>query len=210
TGVVSLTTTEPALICFTSGTRILTPGGWVPVERIGIGDLVVTKDKGARAVRWIGKRRVGADRLARQPQLRPIRIERDRMGPGQPRRDLQLSPQHRVLVSGWEADLLFGQAEVLVAAKALGTTVAVAEVTYIHLLFDGHEIVWAEGLACESLHPGDTAMRGLDAASRGEILAIFPELGDEAGRQSRRLARPELKPREFHAVGHLRRAMRSE
>ncbi|MBY8974332.1 choice-of-anchor L domain-containing protein [Rhodobacteraceae bacterium NNCM2] len=108
TGIISLTTTEPTPICFTPGTRLLTPAGWVSIDDLVPGDLVMTHDHGPQPIRWVGRRRLDARRLARCPALRPVRIAKDRFGPGIPARDLVLSPLHRVLLTGWEADLLFG------------------------------------------------------------------------------------------------------
>jgi len=49
-------------------------------------------------------------------------------------------------------------------------------VTYIHILFDDHEIIYAEGAASESFHPGEVGLTAVTEASREEIFAIFPEL----------------------------------
>ena len=96
-----------------------------------------------------------------------------------PERDLVVSPQHRVLVSGALPELLFGENEVLVAAIHLVgrpgiTRVEAAEVTYLHLMFDRHEIVLSDGLWSESFQPGDRTLAGMDHAQRAEIEALFP------------------------------------
>ncbi|MEL6601497.1 MAG: Hint domain-containing protein, partial [Pseudomonadota bacterium] len=77
-----------------------------------------------------------------------------------------------------EAMLMFGETEVLSAAKNLGTEQADVSkgVDYIHLLFDRHQIIYADGLATESLHPGRVALEGFDAPARAEVLTLFPEL----------------------------------
>jgi hypothetical protein len=51
------------------------------------------------------------------------------------------------------------------------------EVQYFHMLFDTHEIVWADGVTAESFHPGKSGWASLDAGTRDEILDLFPELG---------------------------------
>ena len=158
--------------CFTLGTMIATGLGPQPVETLSVGDLVDTMDHGLRPVRWIGCRRVlGVGNFA------PVRFEPGTIGNARP---LIVSPQHRMLLTGWQAELHFGQDEVLVAAKHLvnGTTIRVApdrDTTYLHLLFDCHEILWAEGVATESLHPGG-GLLDADPALRQEIVALFPEL----------------------------------
>lgn len=96
-------------------------------------------------------------------------------------RDLIVSPQHRVLFQGYRAELLFGESEVLVAAKHLidGMDVTQDEaesVTYVHILFDQHEVIFAEGAATESFHPGDIGFSAVSEEAREELFAIFPEL----------------------------------
>jgi hypothetical protein len=108
----------------------------------------------------------------------PIRIATGVLGNSRP---LTVSPQHRMLLAGPVVDLLFGEDEVLVAAKHLLHLPGVrrvegGEVDYLHLLFDGHEIVTADGAASESLHPGEGAMGALDPAALVEVLALFPTL----------------------------------
>ncbi|MEM9854419.1 MAG: Hint domain-containing protein, partial [Pseudomonadota bacterium] len=52
-------------------------------------------------------------------------------------------------------------------------------VTYIHLLFDTHEIINADGTWSESLHPAALDRDGLDAATREELHTLFPSLRTE-------------------------------
>lgn len=169
--------TDPFL-CFTPGTLIETPDGPRLVEDLRPGDLVLTADHGAQPLRWIGQRTVAA-----QGAQAPVLIRKGALGNT---RDLLLSPQHRMLLTGWQAELYAGSDEVLAAALHLvnGDTITRAPggmVTYIHLLFDEHEIIWAEGIPTESFHPGAYAMNVLDDAARAELLALFPELDGETG-----------------------------
>jgi len=178
--------------CFAAGTRIAVPGGDVPVERLAAGDLVLTRDRGARPLIWVGRsvrRAVGADA--------PVEIRAGTLGD---HGTLRLSPCHRVLVSGPRAELLFGEAEVLVKAKHLVDGHAVrpvegGEVTYVHLLFDRHEVVHAEGLPCESYHPGPETLGSFDADAQDELFRLFPALREDPCAFGG-LVRPELKGRE--------------
>ncbi len=77
--------------------------------------------------------------------------------------------------------MLLGESEVLVAAKHLvdGVDVTVeqrAEITYVHILFDMHEIIFAEGAASESFHPGEVGLCAVHGAAREELFALFPDL----------------------------------
>lgn len=169
-------------ICFGAGTRISTPLGARDIANLRAGDLIITRDHGLQPIRWIGKKPISATRLYAQPRLRPIVLHRDTFGPGLPDRDLTLSPQHRVLLSGARPVLMFGQREVLAPAASLinDTTIrrdnTLSETTYYHILFDQHQVVYANGLASESFHPGDFALSPLADATRAELLDLFPGL----------------------------------
>jgi Ca2+-binding RTX toxin-like protein len=162
------------IICFTPGTRIATPRGARGIETLAVGDMVVTRDHGLQPIRWIGQRTVPA-----RGAFAPVRIR-----PGVVtglEADLLVSPQHRMLFQGYRAELLFGESEVLVAAKHLidGQAVTVetgGTVTYIHMLFDDHEIVFAEGAATESFHPGGIGLSAVTEAAREELFSLFPDL----------------------------------
>ena len=164
--------------CFVAGSRVATPAGPRAVETLVPGDLVLTKDAGPQPLRWIGRRTVPAE-----GRFAPIRFETGAHGATRP---LLVSPQHRVLVRDPAAELLFGEAEVLVAAKDLvdGRAVQVVEggtVEYVHLLLDRHHIVFADGIASESFLPGPQVMGAMEAAVQAEICALFPELDPETG-----------------------------
>ncbi len=161
--------------CFAAGTLILTPSGPRIIDDLQPGDRVITRDHGAQPVRWIGRRRVPATGT-----FAPVVIEPETFGPHD---RLVVSPQHRILCRGPQAELTMGTSEVLVAAKHLvnGQSVWVdrhrATIDYVHILFDRHEVVWANGVEAESYHPGPET---LDTAMRRELLALFPELAPEA------------------------------
>lgn len=161
--------------CFVAGTRIMTPEGEVPVESLRPGDLVLTRDHGAQCLRWVGRRT-----LPGRGTLAPIRFAPEALGTQRP---LWVSPQHRMLLKDPRLQLFFEEGEVLAAALHLAnsdtvTQVEQAEVTYVHLLFDRHEIVYAEGVPSESFHPGVCGLQGFGEAARTEVLELFPELAD--------------------------------
>nr|MCW1951450.1 Hint domain-containing protein [Octadecabacter sp.] len=185
------------IICFTPNTRIATPQGLVAIEDLEVGDTVVTRDHGLQPIRWIEGRSIPAvDRFA------PIKIRKNVLA-GQDR-ELIVSPQHRVLFQGYRAELLFGESEVLVAAKYLVDGMDVTQdaaemVTYVHMLFDQHEVIYAEGAATESFHPGDIGFSAVSDAAREELFAIFPELRVDP-RQYGSTARRCLKPHEAKLI----------
>ncbi|WP_444451469.1 Hint domain-containing protein [Rhodobacter capsulatus] len=191
--------------CFTPGTLIETKRGRVPVERLRLGDRVLTRDNGYQAIRWIGRRGLKTADLAAAPQLQPVRIAAGSLGEGLPETDMLVSPQHRMLISGARAELLFGEAEVLAAAAHMVglpgiTRVQRDEITYLHLMFDAHEIIRAEGAWTESFQPGDHTLSGLDAPQREELFQIFPDLGKIARQGRWTSARRSLKAHEVRVL----------
>ncbi|MBZ0130601.1 MAG: Hint domain-containing protein [Rhodobacteraceae bacterium] len=130
-------------------------------------------DDGPQPIRWIGSR----DVLARG-NFAPIKIK---AGALDNTRDLLVSPQHRMLLTGWRMELLFAERQVLATAKSLVNDESIrplegGTVEYFHMLFDRHQIVFAEGIPSESLHPGLQAMNSFNEETRDEIFALFPEL----------------------------------
>ncbi|WP_299684755.1 Hint domain-containing protein [uncultured Tateyamaria sp.] len=174
TGFVNATSVP----CFVAGTLIETAAGRVPVEALEPGDLVLTQDDGPQPLRWIGTRSVPAT-----GKFAPIHIRSGTFGA---HGDVMVSPLHRVLVRDSLAELLFGETEVLIAAKDLVNDHSVrrregGDVTYVHLMFDRHQVVFTEGLATESFLPGPQTTKSLEQEVVDEICAIFPELDPDTG-----------------------------
>jgi hypothetical protein len=173
---------NPGVICFTPGTRIATPEGPKPVESLREGDRVQTRDNGAQVVQWIGARRMSGARLFVMPALRPVRIRAGALGIDRPERELLVSPEHRMLLRGAAARALFNESEVLVAARDLinGHTIdvdtTVREVTYVHLLLEQHQVIWANGVETESFHPAHAALSALDDKDRKRLLRRLPAI----------------------------------
>jgi hypothetical protein len=172
-------------VCFTPGAMIRTPEGERPVESLQVGDLVITRDHGAQPIRWVGQRT-----LPGFGPFAPICFAAEALGSDRP---LRVSPQHRMLVRGWRAELFAGETEVLVAAVHLvnGRSVVRApcpEVTYVHFMLDRHEIVLAEGAETESLDPAgaaaaaDRAILGLLTARSGTPGRVRPAVRGWEGR----------------------------
>lgn len=159
--------------CFVAGTRLKTPQGWRAVEDLAVGDLVCTLDAGNQPLRWTGSRQV-----AGRGSYAPIRIP---AGWNRLKRDILVSPQHRMLISGSGCELALGLESAFVSARqmaamGLAQEVSRAKVTYHHVMFDAHQIVIAEGAPSESLLVSDETLSGLTAESADEIRSLFPEL----------------------------------
>ena len=164
------------IICFARRTLIETEHGNVPIEALRAGHRIRTLDNGFQRIRWIGSTRVAGLGVHA-----PVRIAAGALGNARP---LWVSQQHRMLLSGWNIELNFGEREVLVPAKHLvgiaGVEIVdVPSVEYFHMLFDRHEIVFAEGIESESFHPGAVGMNTLSKEAQAEVCSLFPGLLSE-------------------------------
>lgn len=171
TGLVKISQTVP---CFLRGTLIRVPGGEIPVEDLRPGMQVLTYDHGPQELLWIGSR--STDCTA---DSAPIRFATGSCGNDRP---LFVSPQHRMLVSGQLAEMLFGEPEVLIKAKDMVNDCSIRparelrSADYFHLLFGTHQILWANGALSESYQPGPETAAGFDSDTQAEIEGLFPEL----------------------------------
>lgn len=170
------------VICFTPDALIRTESGVLPIAALQPGDRVLTRDNGPQEIVWIGQRRMSGARLYAMPALRPIRIRAGALGLDRPEPDLLVSPQHRILLRARSALALFDTPEVLVAAADLINNRSIVidrslrEVVYVHVMFERHQVVWANGLECESFHPANTSLDLIEDAQRADLLALFPDI----------------------------------
>ncbi|MEM9580102.1 MAG: Hint domain-containing protein [Pseudomonadota bacterium] len=179
--------------CFVAGTLIETLEGAMPVEVLEPGDLVLTRDRGPQPLRWIGSRTVAATGA-----LAPIEITAGTFGD---HKTLRVSPLHRIMIADQMAELLFGEPEVLIAAKELVNDKTVrrregGSVTYVHMMFDQHEIVRSNGLESESFLPGKQINNIFEEEAVAEITTLFPELDVDTGEGYSKAARRILKKHE--------------
>ncbi|MEM7644738.1 MAG: Hint domain-containing protein [Pseudomonadota bacterium] len=149
-----------AQVSFTRGTRItMATGRQVPVEDLQVGDRVLTRDHGVQPIRWTGRQTVRAE-----GSNAPVVIGAGTLNNAD---DLMLSPDHRLFIYQRRDAIGAGRAEVLVRARHLvnGDSIwrdAGGHVDYFHLLFDAHEIIYAEGIPAESLLVSPEVLAGMD------------------------------------------------
>lgn len=187
-------------ICFEADTLIETPRGPVRAASLVPGNLVETLDNGPQMVLWVGQSVVrGEGRSA------PVEFPPGTLGNERP---LVVSQHHRVLFRDRLAGDRFGEAEVLIPARMFARAghagARIRErpvIRYVHLLFERHEIVFANGVPCESLYLGDVARGALGGAARDEVVAHFPALDFSAGATEWfESVRPVLRPFEVLAL----------
>ncbi len=205
TGTLEFEEIEEIVPCFTPGTLIATPRGERLVEELREGDTVITRDNGIQEIRWIGTRKLSWRDLMLAEHLQPVLIRAGSLGEGLPERDMLVSPNHRVLVSNDRTALYFEESEVLVAAKHLIDNRGIFQVpskgaSYIHFMFDRHEVVLSNGAWTESFQPGDYSLKGVGNAQRIEILELFPELECDTGIAAYGAARRTLKKHEARVL----------
>ncbi|NVO23863.1 Hint domain-containing protein [Donghicola sp. C2-DW-16] len=140
---------QVACVAFSRGTHItLASGKQAPIETLKVGDRVLTRDSGIQQIRWIGQTTVRA-----AGAFAPIVIT---AGTLNNEHDLIVSPEHRLFIYQRQDRLGTGRSEVLIKARHLvnGDTIHWREggfVDYFQLLFDEHQIIYAEGIAAETL-----------------------------------------------------------
>jgi hypothetical protein len=140
----SAATSSVATLCFCAGTRIATPDGEVPVERLAIGDLVLTLDGRAEPIRWIG---TGQSLLApgRRSESTPVIVRAHALEYGVPQRDLRITKGHSLYLEG-----VLIPVENLINYRTILWDDEARSVIVYHLELDTHEVLLADGAPAES------------------------------------------------------------
>ena len=173
------TVENTGVVCFTTGTFILTERGERPIESLRAGDRIVTRDNGIQTLRWIGHRHLARPELSSTPKLRPVLLKPELTGGDAP---LIVSPQHGVLIDLDGEETLVRAIQLAKMDGGLARVMnGCQSVTYYHIMFEEHQIVFANGSPSESFFPGKFALGALNNNVRKEVFELFPELQrDEA------------------------------
>lgn len=169
----SLNAENTGVVCFTSGTAIHTPHGDVLIDDLKVGDLVTTMDNGPQRIAWIGQRHVTQSELLQNDRLQPVLIKQGVLGA---ERDLLVSRQHGMLLG---QDHLARATHLAKSMPGVRVASGKRQVTYVHLMFEAHQIIFAQGIPSESFYPGIMAIEMLTPIFRAELTAKFPELKPE-------------------------------
>lgn len=138
--------------CFGAGTLIATPDGARPVELLKTGDLVALYDGGSAAIRDVFHSHIPASTMSACPTHWPVLIPKGRLGATA---DLFLSRQHCVRVShGSEKRLVRAGQLARLGPRGVRLARGKRRFSYVHLLCDGHYVIDANGVPCETLLPG--------------------------------------------------------
>ncbi len=192
-GFATITTSVP---CFVLGTRILTPHGEVPVERLAVGDKVTTISGAARPIVWIGFGRSLVTRANRLAQ--PVVVRRGALADNVPSRDLYLTHGHALYCDG-----VLIAVEHLVNHRSIAWDDTARVVEYFHIELDEHDVLLANGAPAESYYeasnraffqntrtgsqPGGAMPACAPVVTNGEIVeTVWAALFERAGGQVHR------------------------
>ena len=138
---------EGGTFCFAAGSLIATPAGEVAVERLRIGDTVLTAEGRAVPVKWIGRQMVST-RFGPAERLMPVRFAAGSLGQGVPHGDLIVTADHGMLVDGvicHAGALVNGTTITRVPLREMGESY-----TVYHIETENHEIILANGAPAET------------------------------------------------------------
>ena len=169
-------------VCLCEGTLVRTARGDIAVEDLAPGELIVVAGGETKVLGRVLSSRFGAEELAENPKLYPVRIVAGALGAGLPARDLLVSRQHRMLVSSKIVANQTGAPEALISAIRLvglpGVFVdhSLREVAYFHVVLEEHAIIFAEGCPTESLLLGPGLKTQLPPEALQELTLCYPDL----------------------------------
>ncbi|CUX81736.1 MAG: Hint domain [Roseibaca calidilacus] len=164
--------------CFCAGTRIMSGDGHLtPIEALSAGDYVLTRDNGAQPLLWVGKTTVRAVGL-----FAPVCLPAGYMGNLGP---LVVAPLQRIFLYQRGGLTANGRSEALIQARHLvdGNRVNQREggfVTYHALVFEDHQIIYAEGIPVESLLVSRATVARLPEAFARDLSERYPHLNHRA------------------------------
>ena len=171
-------------LCLAGGTRVDTATGPRAVESLRAGDRIVTLSGAQVPLRLVLAHRVEPSKMRRDRRFWPVCIRAGALGFGLPRRTLWVGAQHRMLYQSIRVPLLFGDDAVLVRAKSMAASLdriyvdaSAKALTYFQLVFDRHEVIFAEGAATESFLPAAEDLQHLAPQDRARLRASCPHLG---------------------------------
>lgn len=159
--------------CYAPGTMISTPDGSMPVEHLQPGDVVCGANEELHTIRWVWSGNQPLDDL--ELHQKPVHIQKDALDRGLPDMDLIVSGQHRIVVrldgplgTGIQEPQLM-PAKALVVLPGVKFLVDQQSITWHHFACDKHSVVFANGIASESLLLGPEVLRNLSNEQRKEL-----------------------------------------
>jgi autotransporter passenger strand-loop-strand repeat protein len=141
--------TEDQIACYLRGTLIATEHGEVPVERLAIGDDVLTASGVSRPIKWIGTRAYAGRFIMGRKDILPVCFKAGALGENVPKRDLWISPHHAMYFENQSGGVLI-EARDLVNGASIVQAEQADEVEYFHIELETHDVILAEGALSET------------------------------------------------------------
>jgi hypothetical protein len=130
--------------CFLHGTMIRTERGETKVQDLAVGDRVLTLSGRSRPVTWIGTGRVMI-RRGRRCAATPVIVRKGALADNVPHADLRITKGHSLFVDG-----VLIPAEFLVNHRSILWDDHNQTVAFYHIELETHDVLIANGAACES------------------------------------------------------------
>jgi ELWxxDGT repeat protein len=152
----SATETVNIVPCYCRGTLIDTKRGQKRVEKLKIGDEIVTMSGALRPIKWIGRRSYGGRFIIGRNDILPVCIKAGALGDKVPARDLWISPHHAMYFKDKNLEGVLIEAKDLVNGVSIVQAEHVDKVEYFHIELDTHDVIIAEGAPSESFIDDDS------------------------------------------------------
>jgi len=153
--------------CYCPGTLIETQHGAQAIEKLAIGDEVVTASGALRPIKWIGRRSYAGRFILGRKDVLPVCIRKSALDANVPARDLWISPHHAMFLDG-----LLIEARHLVNGVSIVQAEQVEEVEYFHIELDTHDVIVADGALSETFVDDDS--RGMFHNAH-EFASLYPD-----------------------------------
>ena len=174
---------EPStIVCFAKGSLIAAEQGSIAVEKLKVGDKVLTVTGQYETIKWLGHRRVNCNKHSRPTEAWPVRVSKDAFGAGMPNQDLYLSPAHSVYVYGHLVPIIHLVNDVTIVQEERPTVI------YYHIELDHHSVIYAQGLPSETFLDSTNRKFFMTASSNVTTLADADEEFSEAAGREKYLA----------------------
>lgn len=158
----------------TSVPCLATPDGEVALDRLRVGDLLLTPHARAKAmpIIWIGRSRMKLAVHRDRAKVATVLVRRGAIADGVPHRDLRVSPDHGFLVAGR-----------LIPARHLVNGITIVQetgwlvATFWHVELPEHAVILVDGAATES-YLDDGNRLNFD---KGRVVALFKDFESHRG-----------------------------
>ena len=142
--------------CYCAGTLIRAPCGNQRVEKLQIGDEVMTASGAGRPIKWIGRRSYLGRFVMGRKDILPVCIKAGALADNVPKRDLWISPNHAMYFNDKHLDGVLIEAKDLVNGVSIVQAESVEQVEYFHIELETHDVIVAEGALSETFIDDDS------------------------------------------------------